>query len=94
MKKSSHPSPAKKKMFLKRKDIAPLDVLPDSDSPVIEENLAGEQFSVVGREDEASSSGHRVEPILPDEENNAETLVEDGLHGYLHAVSKKSRKPR
>jgi hypothetical protein len=92
MKKSSHISPPKKKASAKPKDIAQADILPDADNSIDEENLAGEQFSVVGREEEASSSGHRIEPIQPDEEGNAQTLIEDGLHGYLHAVSKKSRK--
>jgi hypothetical protein len=66
-------------------DIIPVpDVTPDEDS------LAGDQFAVTGREEEAASSGHRVEPIINDEEGNAEKLVEEGLQGYLH-VSKKQR---
>jgi hypothetical protein len=55
-----------------------------------EDLLAGDQFAVTGREDEASSTGHRVEPIFNDEEGNAEKLIEEGLHGYLHR-SKKDR---
>ena len=55
-----------------------------------EEILAEDQFAVAGREEEASSSGHRVEPIFNDEEGNAEKLIEEGLHGYQH-VSKKQR---
>jgi hypothetical protein len=64
-------------------EVAPLaEVVSD------EEILAENQLAVVGREDEASSSGHRIEPIINDEEGNAEKLIEEGLHGYQH-VSKK-----
>jgi hypothetical protein len=75
----------------------PVDALaPDTelDSPAAadvvsdEEILAENQFAVAGREDEASSSGHRIEPIINDEEGNAEKLIEEGLHGYQH-ISKK-----
>jgi hypothetical protein len=95
MKKTTHASSPKKKVSSKRKDVAP-DIKPlegdDTDASLNEDNLAGDQFAVTGREDEASSSGHRVEPVKIDpEENNAETLVEEGLHGYRHAISKKSR---
>jgi hypothetical protein len=55
-----------------------------------EEILAENQFAVAGREEEASSSGHRIEPIIDDEEGNAEKLIEEGLHGFQH-VSKKQR---
>ncbi len=55
-----------------------------------EEILAENQFAVAGREEEASSSGHRIEPIINDEEGNAEKLIEEGLHGYQH-LSKKQR---
>jgi hypothetical protein len=55
-----------------------------------EEILAENQFAVTGREEEAASSGHRIEPIINDEEGNAEKLIEEGLHGYLHR-SKKAR---
>jgi hypothetical protein len=55
-----------------------------------EEILAENQFAVAGREEEASSSGYRIEPIINDEEGNAEKLIEEGLHGYLHR-SKKAR---
>ncbi len=65
---------------------------PIANVPLSEETLADDQFAVTGREDEASSSGHRVEPIINDEEGNAEKLVEEGLHGYRHAISKKSRR--
>ena len=63
--------------------------LPVADPPVVdvtidEVSLAEDQFAVTGREEEASSSGHRVEPIINDEEGNAEKLIEEGLHGYLH----------
>ena len=47
--------------------------------------MAADQFAVAGREDEASSTGHRVEPIEEDDEHNAEKLVEEGLHGYVRA---------
>jgi hypothetical protein len=70
-------------------DIPP-DGEPIADGPINEENIAEDQFAVTGREDEASSSGHKVEPIINDEEGNAEKLIEEGLHGYMH-VSKKDR---
>jgi len=94
MKKSSHSSTYKEKAAPKHEKIAPLeddfapDVAPD------EPDLAGDQFTVVARGEEATSSGHRVEPIQPDEEGNAETLIEEGLHGYLRASPNKSRKAR
>ena len=50
-----------------------------------DEILAEDQFAVAGREEEASSSGHRVEPIFNDEEGNAEKLIEEGLHGFRRA---------
>jgi hypothetical protein len=65
---------------------------PIADIPLDEDKLADDQFAVASRGDEASSSGHRVEPIIDDEEGNAEKLIEDGLHGYLHAIPKKSRR--
>jgi len=92
MKKTSHSSTSKKAASTShsRKGIAPLEN-PLTDNPADEPDLAAEQFAVVARGDEAASSGHRVEPIQPDEEGNAETLIEEGLHGYLHISSKKSR---
>jgi hypothetical protein len=63
---------------------------PIVDGPLSEESVAEDQFAVTGREEEASSSGHRIEPIINDEEGNAEKLIEEGLHGYMH-VSKKDR---
>jgi hypothetical protein len=60
------------------------------DPEPLESDLAADQFAVTGREDEASSTGHRVEPIFNDEEGNAEKLIEEGLHGYMHR-SKKDR---
>jgi hypothetical protein len=83
MKKSSHSSTPKKKTSSNPKNIVPLDDPLGADEPTEAEDLAGEQFAVAGREEEAASSGHRVEPIEPDEEGNAEKLVEEGLHGYL-----------
>ena len=66
------------------------DIPPAADVVSDEEILAEDRFAVTGREEEASSSGHRVEPIFNDEEGNAEKLIEEGLHGYQH-VSKKQR---
>ena len=63
---------------------------PLTDATLNEGNLAEDQFAVAGREDEATSTGHRVEPIFNDEEGNAEKLIEEGLHGFLHR-SKKDR---
>jgi hypothetical protein len=60
------------------------------DETLSEDKLAGDQFEVTGREDEATSTGHRVEPIINDEEGNAQKLIEEGLHGYMHR-SKKDR---
>ncbi len=65
-------------------------IAPSPESVSDEEILAENQFAVAGREEEASSSGHRVEPIINDEEGNAEKLIEEGLHGYMHR-SKKAR---
>jgi hypothetical protein len=61
---------------------------PIADVSLNEGNLAEDQFAVAGREDEASSTGHRVEPIINDEEGNAEKLIEEGLHGYMHRSKK------
>jgi hypothetical protein len=85
MKKSSHSSTPKKKASPSREVITPLADAPVPDEPIDEPDLAGDQFSVAGREEEAASSGHRVEPIQPDEEGNAETLIEEGLHGFMRA---------
>jgi hypothetical protein len=85
MKKSK--TPASKRTHTKKPavEIAPVvDVVSD------EEILAENQLAVAGREEEASSSGRRIEPIINDEEGNAEKLIEEGLHGYQH-VSKKQR---
>jgi hypothetical protein len=101
MKKPSHsPKPKKKASAKPLDDITPLGEPLIGDDPIDTdettstgaEDLAGEQFAVVGREDEASSSGHRVEAIEPDEEGNAEKLIEEGLHGYLHVSKKNLRK--
>ena len=90
MKKSRSPSgKAKAKASPKKKQVVPPD-LTVPDATLNEDKLAGDQFAVDGREDGASSPGHRVEPIINDEEGNAEKLVEEGLHGYLHR-SKKAR---
>jgi hypothetical protein len=92
MKKSSHPSKKKTSTSYPRKEIAPIEAPPDLDNPAVEADLASDQFAVVTREDEATSSGHRVEPIEEDDEHNAEKLIEEGLHGYLRASPNKSRK--
>jgi len=86
MKKTSH-SPKVKKLHPpkpNRELDTPLED-PVIETPVDEPDLAADQFAVVGREDEASSSGHRVEPIEEDDEHNAEKLIEQGLHGYVRA---------
>jgi hypothetical protein len=93
MKKTSHSSKAKKTKVPSRskEPIAPLEdpiVLENADEPAI----AGDQFAVVGREEEAASSGHRVEPIEEDDEHNAEKLVEEGLHGYVRASPNHTRR--
>jgi hypothetical protein len=85
MKKSSHSSTPKKKASPSREVIAPLGDTLVPDEPIDEPELAGDQFAVAGREEEAASSGHRVEPVEPDDEHNAEKLIEEGLHGYLRA---------
>ena len=92
MKKSAHSTKSKKKTAPRNsaEDVAPLEDV--FTNPPDEENLAGEHFAVTGREDEASSSGHRVEPIKIDpEEDNAEKLIEEGLHGYMRESLKKTR---
>jgi len=96
MKKSTRSSPSKKKTPPSRdqKAIAPLDDPLISDNPASEENLAEEQFAVAGREDEAASSGRRVEPIEDDDEHNAEKLIEEGLHGHPPHSLKKPRETR
>ena len=97
MKKSSHSTTPKKAISpsLPRKGIAPLGDEPFApDIPADEADLAADQFTVVAREDEAASSGHRVEPIEADDEHIAEKLIEEGLHGYLRASPNKSRKAK
>jgi hypothetical protein len=86
MKKPTHVAKTKK---LSPPKISPDAVAPLEDAPLLEDpdepELAVDQFAVVGREDEAASSGHRVEPIEEDDEHNAEKLIEQGLHGYVRA---------
>ena len=85
MKKSKSPMSRRTHTKKPAEEIAPVaDVVSD------EEILAENQLAVAGREEEASSSGHRIEPIINDEEGNAEKLIEEGLHGYMHR-SKKAR---
>jgi hypothetical protein len=84
--KKSHTSKTK----LSHPKVVPIAEGPLVDATLNEDNIAEDQFAVAGRQDEASSSGHRVEPIINDEEGNAEKLIEEGLHGYMHR-SKKAR---
>jgi hypothetical protein len=97
MKKTSH-SPKPKKAAPKTRSTKAIKPLEDDPSvletPADEGNLATDQFAVVGREEEASSSGHKVEPIEEDDEHNAEKLVEEGLHGYVRASPNHPHKPR
>jgi hypothetical protein len=94
MKKSSHSPKAKKASSTNRsrEPIAPLEDTTILEAPIDEPALAVDQFAVVEREEEASSSGHRVEPIEEDDEHNAEKLVEEGLHGFVRASP--NHKPR
>jgi hypothetical protein len=74
--------------------IKPHEEPPILDVPEDEGDLAADQLAVVNSEEEASSSGHRVEPIQEDDEHNAEKLIEEGLHGYLRASPNHPHKPR
>ncbi len=91
MTKKSSPKPkatkaAKEIASKKHEPIAPLeDDASVLDAAIDEPDVAADQFAVAGREDEASSTGHRVEPIEEDDEHNAEKLIEEGLHGYVRA---------
>jgi len=87
MKKPSHkPKPKKAAAPIRRhQPIAPLEDAPILEVPADEPDPAVDQFAVVGRADEATSTGHRVEPIQEDDEHNAEKLIEEGLHGYVRA---------
>ena len=67
------------------KVVVPPDEAPLLEVPDDEPNLAADQFAVAARGDEASSSGHRIEPVINDEEGNAEKLIEEGLHGFRRA---------
>jgi hypothetical protein len=87
MKKSSH-SPKEKKQPTPAQTGKPVELLEDAtllETSADEPELAVDQFAVTGREEEASSSGHRVKPIEEDDEHNAEKLVEEGLHGFVRA---------
>ena len=94
MKKSSHSPKSKKASSTNRsrEPIAPLEDMTTLETPVDEPELAVDQFTVVALEEEAASSGHRVEPIEEDDEHNAEKLVEEGLHGFVRASP--NHKPR
>jgi exosome complex RNA-binding protein Rrp42 (RNase PH superfamily) len=87
MKKPSQSSKPKKKTphTSSQKAIAPFDEAITTDATLEEPDLAADQFAVGGREEEASSTGHKVEPIEEDDEHNAEKLIEEGLHGYVRA---------
>jgi hypothetical protein len=89
MTKKSSPKPKAKKEVASPKKHEPIAPLVDDasvlDAPIDEPDVAADQFAVAGREDEASSTGHRVEPIEEDDEHNAEKLIEEGLHGYVRA---------
>jgi hypothetical protein len=94
MKKSSASSKSKKKTPPEPKGLEPLGGPLETDNPNEEQEIAGEQFSVGTIGDGAASSGHRVEPIEPDEEGNAQKLIEEGLHGYTPESLKKTRQRR
>jgi hypothetical protein len=89
MSKKFSPKPKAKKEVATPKKHEPIEPLQDDaailDAPIDEPDVAADQFAVAGREDEASSTGHRVEPIEEDDEHNAEKLIEEGLHGYVRA---------
>ena len=87
MKKTSHSLKATKPKSPTHhpKVIAPPDEAPLLDVSIDEPDLAADQFAVAGRQDQASSSGHRIEPVIYDEEGNAEKLIEEGLHGFRRA---------
>ncbi len=96
MKKTAHSPKAKKKAAPKptrKVDLPPEDTTA-VEAPIDEPDLAVDQFAVVAREDEASSSGHRIEPIQEDDEHNAEKLIEEGLHGYLRASPNHSHRAK
>jgi hypothetical protein len=86
-KKTTHSQKAKKETGAnhKREPVVPPDDTPVLEPAVDEPDLAADQFAVVAGGDEATSSGHRVEPVTEDDEHNAEKLIEEGLHGYLRA---------
>jgi hypothetical protein len=87
MKKPTHSPKAKKTKpsHHSQKAVVPVEDAPLLDVTIDEPDLAADQFAVGGREEEASSSGHRIEPIEEDDEHNAEKLVEEGLHGFVRA---------
>jgi hypothetical protein len=96
MKKTSPLTKSKKVASKARssKAIKPLEDPPTLDAPPDEGDIASDQFAVVGREEEAASTGHRIEPVVEDDEHNAEKLIEEGLHGYLRASPNHPHKPR
>ena len=96
MKKTSHSLRPKKETPSVRatQAIKPLDDPTIVDGPADEGDLAGDQFAVVAGGEEASSSGHRIEPVVEDDEHNAEKLIEEGLHGYLRASPNHPHKSR
>ncbi len=94
MKKSSRSSTPGKSASPRRarKEVAPPGEPLVLDVPAAEATLATEDFAVAAREEEAASSGRRIAPIEPDDEDNAQKLVEEGLQGYMHGSLKKPRK--
>ena len=84
-KKTSPKTKAKKETPKKPEPIVPLEDAEVLDAPLDEPDVAADQFAVAARGDEATSTGHRVEPIEEDDEHNAEKLIEEGLHGYVRA---------
>jgi hypothetical protein len=77
----------------KRHTKKPVDAIAPLETPLVSDELEGDelvedQFAVTGREEEASSSGHKVEAIEPNDEDIGEKLVEEGLQGHMHLPKK------
>jgi hypothetical protein len=98
MKKHPHSTKQKKKSspsLSSKEIIGPDDPLNEEVSPDEVEILAEEQPVVSGREEEATTSGHQIPKIEPNDENNAQELIEEGLHGYMHtSLTKPLRKSK
>jgi hypothetical protein len=52
----------------------------------------GETSDIAFGDEEVPTSDHRVSKIEPDDEHNNESLVEEGLQGYMHDSLTKPRK--